>query len=57
MSPLIRSEIPGLLLNKLTADFKYPYHNTGEFTATFSNAFILKTKNFLSIFYRIYKDT
>ena len=43
MSPLVRSEVLGLFINRLTADHKYSRHNR-EIPGTSSNA-IIKNKN------------
>ena len=52
---LVRSEVLGQFVNTITAVYNYIYGNkpseSGEFTATSSNAEISKTKNFFSIFY------
>ena len=52
-SCLVKSEILGLLVNRLTAEYEYSGNN-GEFTAANSNAITYKTKNSLLQFYWIF---
>ena len=54
-SLLVRSEILGLYVNEMSADVRDYRLNTGQFTITDSNAFILKAKSFLWILKSIFK--
>ena len=49
-SPLVRSKIVGLFVNRLTAEYMYSGRNE-DFHAKSSDAIIFETKEFFSIFY------
>ena len=50
MSALVRSEILGLFVNTLTAEYTYSRRNMQTFTQQYE-AIIFKTKDFFWIFY------